>query len=317
MSGSASQNAICQRQQTPKPPKGIPKPRAQSSAPPHLGSTDDDENNTDNNNAARVSREHLAVIHEQARWLQQLRDEEIRPAVLVETFERLSQFPVDASASATRPSASDAGEFVAAVEGFLPSEYADLIEERNCLGKCGYALCPRPKRAYIGEFKIMASGIARVDDLNKWCSDDCAARALSIKVQLDNPTYLRKNGQTIAKIELREEKNGEKEPTSLASANDQELAQAEASSGRQAARAAAALSVERGDAGRPPRPGTMFNLTIREKITVSPAQPPDHEQLVAEDRDTHLRIEGHRIKFGTNKVDEESDDDDIPATIRL
>ncbi|KAK3358644.1 hypothetical protein B0T24DRAFT_491676, partial [Lasiosphaeria ovina] len=240
--------------------------------------------------------------HEQARRLQQLRDEEIRPAVPVETFERLSQFPLDASASAARPSASDAGEFVAAVEGFLPSEYADLIEERNCLGKCGYALCPRPKRAYVGEFKIMASGIARVDDLNKWCSDDCAARALFIKVQLDNPTYLRKNGQTVAKIELREEKNGEKKPTSLA--------QAEASSGRQVARAAAALAVERGDAGRPPRLGTMFNLTIREKSTVGPAQPPDHEQLVAEDRDTHLRIEGHRIKFGTNKVDDEESDDD-------
>ncbi|KAK3312423.1 hypothetical protein B0H66DRAFT_525484 [Apodospora peruviana] len=155
----------------------------------------------------------------QAEILQRLKDDgELREPVPIETFERLSTFPLVRSTglSAANPSPQDKAEFIAAVETFVPAEYDDLIEERNVVGNCGYALCPRPRRRFVGEWKIRPYGIARVAELNKWCSEKCARRALHIKVQLDNPTYLRRRGPdgntvTVTKIELREEEEEEEE----------------------------------------------------------------------------------------------------------
>jgi len=151
----------------------------------------------------------------QAEILQRLKESgDIREPVPLEVFERLSQLPTTRSSdfSAANPSTEDAREFISAVETFIPSEYDDLIEERNILGSCGYALCPRPRRNYVGEWKIRPTGIARTADLNKWCSEKCALRALHIRVQLDNPTYIRRrdlhgDGKvvTVTKVELREE----------------------------------------------------------------------------------------------------------------
>ncbi|KAM7198565.1 hypothetical protein V8F20_006095 [Naviculisporaceae sp. PSN 640] len=151
----------------------------------------------------------------QAEILQRLKESgDIREPVALEVFERLSQFPIHRSPllSASNPSQEDASEFISAVERFVPSEYDDLIEERNILGNCGYTLCPRPRRTYVGEWKIHTTGIARSADLNRWCSEKCAVRALYIKVQLDNPTYIRRRDPqaggkviTVTKIELREE----------------------------------------------------------------------------------------------------------------
>ena len=131
----------------------------------------------------------------QAEILQRLKENgDIREPVPLEIFERLSQFPMSRTPdfSAANPSPKDAQEFISAVETFVPSDYDDLVEERNILGSCGYTLCPRPRRNYVGEWKIRPTGIAKTADLNKWCSEKCALRALHIRVQLDNPTYIRR-----------------------------------------------------------------------------------------------------------------------------
>ncbi|KAK0643321.1 Rtr1/RPAP2 family-domain-containing protein [Cercophora newfieldiana] len=266
------------------------------------------------------------IAIQQAKLLLQQRGEEIKPPVSLDVFERLSQFPVarSDSFSAANPSPEDVHEFIEAIQEFMPREYQDLIEERNCLGNCGYALCPRPRRKYNGEFRILSSGIAKVADLNMWCSDDCARRALFIKVQLDNPSYIKKDGQLVVKIELDDEKKhpSRRQPPKIGDAevDESELAKSmerlEVDKKTQTTRDKTALAVERGDARRPAQ---QVEVTIREKSTTAPAQAPDLDQA-AQDVDAHLMLEGHKTTFGTDKDDDGSgsdDDDYLPSAIRL
>ncbi|KAK3294078.1 uncharacterized protein B0H64DRAFT_399507 [Chaetomium fimeti] len=149
-----------------------------------------------NENAARL------------RLLQKLRDTQLKPPVPLSTFETLCQLPHSSTHPASAPSPEDTRTFLTLLTDFQPSEYLDLIEERNCLGKCGYALCGRARRAVGGAFSIGPGGIARAGDVNKWCSDACARRALHLKVQLDNPSYVRDGrigGGMVVKLELRDE----------------------------------------------------------------------------------------------------------------
>lgn len=335
------------------------------------------------------------------RLLQQLRDTQLKPPVPLETFELLSQFPRshddDAGEQqqqqqqqqqkqkrpprpASDPHPRDVADFLAALQDFQPSEYLDLIEERNCLGKCGYTLCGRPRRALAGQYKITGvglaggrsgsgsgsggggggggggSGIARTADLNKWCSDECALRALHLKVQLDNPSYVRReeDGKIVIKLELREEsqvqttrkqtkthdktgpdkragsntdagQKGVKAPPAAVNGDErkqekgqeqglaQAMAQLEIDKQQQARRDASVLAAERGDAGILAMAGhTKVEVTIREKTTDEPAQPP------SADKDSHLMVEGYKTTFGIDKKgqDDDSDDDDF-FTIRL
>lgn len=198
----------------PAPSKGILKRPSARSHPSKTANLVSRLNAADEASPERTS-SLLEQAVKQAEILQRLKESgDIREPVALEVFERLSQFPLhrSPSLSASNPSQEDAAEFISAVEKFIPSEYDDLIEERNILGNCGYTLCPRPRRTYVGEWKIHTTGIARSADLNRWCSEKCAVRALHIKVQLDNPTYVRRRDAqaggkviTVTKIELREE----------------------------------------------------------------------------------------------------------------
>ena len=297
--------------------------------------------------------------------LQKLRDTELKPPVPLETFELLSQFPRPSSPppTASSPSPADASLFLSLLSTFQPSEYLDLIEERNCLNKCGYTLCPRVRRNLQGEFKLHTSraiggrgkgggGVARTEDLNKWCSDECALRALYLKVQLDNPSYERRDGKMVVKLELWEEKGtgrGAEEGTgkgkavlqdttttgsskTTAASNPgseqdradlaQAMAQLELDKTKRLAKrdaSAAALAAERGDAATGLFTGqSRVEVTIREKSTSDTAvQPPNPED------GGHLKVEGYETTFGTDKKpgkggesDEDDDDDDPFPTIR-
>lgn len=285
------------------PPKGIlkkPKSSAVAAPPP--------------SEPAPLPREQQIAIA-QAQLLLRQRGEEIKPPVPLEVFERLSQFPTvrEPCFSAANPSPDDAREFINTVADFMPREYMDLIEERNCLGNCGYTLCPRPRRQFVGEFKVLRTGVAKTADLNMWCSDECARRALFIRVQLENPSYLRKDGKMLVKIELREEgqiapkKQPEKKPDDvdkLAHAVEEIYIDKK----QQTARDATMLATERGDNQVL---GRQVDVTIREKTSTAPAKAPDL------DDEAHLMIEGHRPTFGTKNEDDDSDDDFLPAAIRM
>ncbi|KAK3398250.1 Rtr1/RPAP2 family-domain-containing protein [Sordaria brevicollis] len=287
------------------------------------------------------------LAHEQALLLQRLSQTELKPAVPLETIELLSSFPTLRSPAnkhphnglpltAANPPPTDASDFLRLVADFTPTEYLELIEERNCLGNCGYVLCPRPKRNYEGEYKIImrTGNIAKCEDLNKWCSDECAVRALYVKVQLDNPSYETdlETGRRVVKVELREEKQkpvvaakkdgeGGEEKSKVARSKDAEeklasdLARLDinrktdiADKAAQMQRDADALAVERGQGGgKLDRllAGQGVEVTIREKQTTGPAKAPDQTNASSStsgkkrQEDAHHMVEGHKTKFGT------------------
>ncbi|KAK3491834.1 Rtr1/RPAP2 family-domain-containing protein [Neurospora crassa] len=298
------------------------------------------------------------LAHEQALLLQRLSQTELKPAVPLETIELLSSFPTQRTTppalhpinhqplSAANPHPEDARQFLKLVADFTPREYLELIEERNCLGACGYVLCPRKRRQYEGEYKIImrTGNIAKTEDLNKWCSDACAVRALYVKVQLDNPSYMTdlETGKRVVKVELREEeeekkkkkkpssgveekaKDKDKATTSITEAEDKVAAdlarldlnrKAEISDkAAQMQRDADALAVERGQgSGKLDRllAGQGVEVTIREKPTTGPAKAPDHTKASSTSRkknpqDAHRMVEGHKPRFGTDIKSQEA-----------
>lgn len=88
--------------------------------------------------------------------------------------------------------------FKRALSLFQPSDFDDLVYERNVDARCGYALCSRPNRK-LGTAKKVWNGKAgsefRIVDrteLEKWCSDDCAKKAAFAKSQLSpDPAWVR------------------------------------------------------------------------------------------------------------------------------
>jgi hypothetical protein len=280
------------------------------------------------------------------RLYKKLRDTVFQPPVSIETFEFLSNFPRGPNPPpAHSPAEQDVRDFLSRLSDFQPSEYLDLIEERNCLGKCGYTLCPRPRRTHSGQFKIKArtGGIARTEDLNKWCSDACAERALYLKVQLENPTYDRReaDGRRVIKLELRAEKGkdgegkGQVAPVSndsisrRAEVDKEELAVAMAELEIRKVKQAkfSDLAHERHD------PGGFFadvgrvDVVLKEHLDVEPPPPPSQSQA-----DSNL-VEGYRTDYGINGQhfnsyygkqqkgadsddDDDDDDDDAFSLIR-
>jgi hypothetical protein len=325
------------------PPPRFTAPPSTSPPPSALSSKQQDQDQNEDNQPP-LTRAEILHKQEQAarlRLLQTLRDTELKPPIPLETFELLSHLPQTPSHPASSPSPADTTLFLQHLRDFQPSEYLDLIEERNCLNKCGYTLCPRPRRTHAGPFKLSAgsqSGIARTADLNKWCSDACALRALYLKVQLDNPSYVRSEGKMVVKLELREEKAkgggaGATSTPTISAANTaprgseedrNQLAQAMAQleidkRKQQTAKKGAALADERGDGG-------VFTgvsrveVTIKENATDGPVQPP-----TLASGDAQL-IEGYKPTLGKGKKtearkstgsDDDDDDDDDFFTVRF
>ncbi|KAK1836458.1 hypothetical protein QBC39DRAFT_422837 [Podospora conica] len=250
----------------------------------------------------RPAEQTRAIHHAQTLLAQTGRD--VQPPVPIETYERLCELPRHRSPpfSASHPAPQDASEFLSLIPDFLPREYLDLIEERNCTGLCGYALCARPRRRVAATYKILRTGIADADEVNKWCSEGCARRAYYVKVQLDDPSYVFSKGETKVKVALKEEREERPPPQ-----------REERVDGGKAAVNAAALAAERGDAIAT---GRTMQVTIREKASVAPAPAPAEG---ATGDDAHLMLEGHRTAFGTTQddMDIDSDDDYLPSTIRM
>lgn len=100
------------------------------------------------------------------------------------SIEDLSDYPSSSTASA-----SETATFLSAMVDFQPSDYVALIEERHVNGRCGYTLCanaprkPGPKAPWLK------------NQVENWCSDDCAKKALYVKAQLsETPAWERRAG---------------------------------------------------------------------------------------------------------------------------
>lgn len=238
----------------------------------------------------------------------------------------LMDYPTAPDADSTRPSPSDAQRFRQAVVPFQPSDYDALIEERNIADKCGYTLCPRPKGKAPStakkHFIETSKGVQVVDrkKLEMWCSEDCARRALFVKVQLnEEPAWLRQ-GDYGSEIELMVE-NAEEHQIALPLRLKKQVAPAPVDTEEEDAAAAwaarddalADLAIERGE-----KPGRLSKANkdliqdkIKERVARFPPVPPSLPELSS--AQSHMAIEGHVPKAARDAEQaKDSDDDNDP-----
>ncbi|KAL3456603.1 Rtr1/RPAP2 family-domain-containing protein [Aspergillus heterothallicus] len=139
---------------------------------------------------------HLAIALHHAHRIQAQKDAQ---DLILDHILELVTLPSFPSADPASPSAEDTRKFKSALAPFQPADYDNLIQERNIEGLCGYGLCPREHRKENsrGTFRITWGGrgsgpggrgremnIVPREQYEMWCSNECAERAMYIRVQL-------------------------------------------------------------------------------------------------------------------------------------
>lgn len=228
----------------------------------------------------------IALHH--ARLLQHRKDLE---AEILDSLILLSEYPLerDAKYTAADPSPSDTTGFKTHVRLFQPSDYDDLIVERNVNELCGYTLCgkPRKKTGPGGEWKLTASGdIVKRKELEKWCSQMCARRALYVKVQLNETAAWERAGIPDIHIDLLDEQE------EAADDATRKLAELQLEERRKGQRDQAALAMERGEQPNPLR--KPLEIRLKEKDTKQP-----EDMATSSGANDHLVVEGHKVRTET------------------
>jgi hypothetical protein len=269
--------------------------------------------------AKPVNQRHLQVALHHANILEERKRVE---AAVLDAIMTLMDYPTASDADPKRPSAADAQHLRDAVIPFQPSDYDSLIEERNIDGKCGYALCPRPTKkarsTATKQFVDTEYGVEIVDrkTLEVWCSDDCAKRALYVKVQLsEEPAWMRQGGYG-DEIELMVENAEEhqvalplrsKETAISAPTEDDEDDIAAAWAARDDAMGD--LALERGE--KPGQVSKMNNDLVKDHITehMPDSAPPQPPSLASQITQHTMAIEGHIPQIDKKDRDDEDEDD--------
>ncbi|CAG8890888.1 unnamed protein product [Penicillium egyptiacum] len=158
-----------------------------------------------------ATQKHLEVALQHAQQIQTQKDAE---DVILNRILELIELPSSPTADPAAPSQEDTVKLKYSLAPFRPSDYDNLILERNYEDLCGYALCPRkhrkqdtgPRGGFQFKYGPKGSGpggrgrsvdIVSQDRIEKWCSDVCAERALWIRVQLsEKPVWERRAGDT-------------------------------------------------------------------------------------------------------------------------
>lgn len=164
---------------------------------------------------------HLAIALHHARHIQARKDAE---ADILSRIEHLMTLPTCSNADPASPSEEDASTFKSGLLPFQPSDYDNLILERNIDGLCGYTLCPKthrredPKAKFRVVWGPKGSGpggrgkemkVVPKEQLEKWCSDECAERALYVRVQLSQePAWERAEKKNVNILLLEEGRQG-------------------------------------------------------------------------------------------------------------
>ncbi|KAI9800877.1 MAG: hypothetical protein M1825_003660 [Sarcosagium campestre] len=99
------------------------------------------------------------------------------------------------------PTPGDVQEVEKQLALFTRTDYDALVEERNIDGRCGYALCSRPRQLQntTARFRILGKTgkgeklhVVPTKAMERWCSDDCARRMAYLRVQLaEEPAWAR------------------------------------------------------------------------------------------------------------------------------
>ncbi|ODM17541.1 hypothetical protein SI65_07216 [Aspergillus cristatus] len=162
-----------------------------------------------NQSNSGVDPRHMAIALHHAHRIQAQKDTE---SLILDRILDLVAFPHSPTADPSSPSPEDARLFKNALFPFQPTDYDNLIQERNIEGLCGYGLCPREHRREEGggmfriRYGAKGSGpggrgremnIVPKEKLEMWCSDECAERAMYIRVQLaQEPVWERRGDDT-------------------------------------------------------------------------------------------------------------------------
>ncbi|MCJ1308228.1 hypothetical protein MMC25_001881 [Agyrium rufum] len=178
---------------TNKTPKSILKKRNHRQAPPK--------------NDPRDARNLELALHH-ANIIQHRKDIEQQ---IYHNIETLIDFPTRPSLTvddpAGHPSPEDVAQVKILLEPFSPSNLDALIEERKIDGKCGYVLCPKPRRVEntTARHRIVIQSVKKGRDsfrvvekaeLEKWCSDACGKRATYLRLQLSETLAWEREGTT-------------------------------------------------------------------------------------------------------------------------
>jgi hypothetical protein len=248
-----------------------------------------------------------ALYH--ANLIQYRKDIELK--ILLNT-ETLIDYPTSTPPPlASDPSPSDAHTLKELLRPFQPSDFDSLLQERTINDKCAYALCANPakKDGAGGAFRLLGTSgkardfkIVKREDWERWCSEDCARRAMYIRVQLsETPAWERDGGET-AEIELM----GERERMTEEQKRDERLAEDLKALDISAGSMNADLAMERGEIGQAAiNRGGLVNVDLVEKDVTAPAVAPSLENndddLEGQLRSMHLSLEGHIPKFGSQR----------------
>lgn len=274
-------------------------------------------------------RDPRAIAVQHARLLQDRKDIEAR---IFDNILALIDYPIYTSHPSSSPHPDDISGFVSLVRIFQPSDYDDLIVERNLNdNRCGYVLCPNKRRRYkgAGTFKLVNQGkkdfdIVETGELEKWCSTECTRRALWVKVQLNETAAWERVGLPEIGIDLypekdkqgdedktkedspaegskKNEKQAEAKPESDPEKLATDMAKLQFEQDRKAANDAVVLALERGDDAKDT--GRAVDITIREKTVTTAAEAPS-----LSDNSIGGAIEGYKAKFGTKPESDVEDD---------
>ena len=270
----------------------------------------------------KATARHLDIALQHAHQIQAQKDAE---GMILDRILDLLEIPSSPSADPTAPSAEDAQTFKSAITPFCPGDYDNLIVERNCEGLCGYGLCPREHRkgqGGEGSFRFKRGpkgsgpgGRGRSMDIvprevyEKWCSDECAERALFIRVQLaEQPVWERRAGDLEnMKIELLEEARARRKSPVAESSTSASRGEPSENLNAQGSEHSQDLALERGDSSRPLH-GARVDIQIKEKerateSTVTAPRPRPEDA-------TGGSIEGYVPQGRQDKSTDQDDDDE-------
>ncbi|CAG8949154.1 hypothetical protein HYFRA_00004777 [Hymenoscyphus fraxineus] len=235
--------------------------------------------------------------------------------VLLST-ETLLDYPTS-SQPADNPSVEDATTLKELLKPFQPSDYDALIIERNIENRCGFALCPKPNRKDTSGQKFRFIGqsgraenfkIVHTAELEKWCSEACARRALYIRVQLsESPAWEREAVESRVKIDLLDEPK----TAEMTVAEDLQRLNLNDNAFQHNQQGRADLAMERGDQGFAARNGLVDVKILERNVQRQPEAPSLNEgELSGQFSNMHLALEGHTPSFDTrNKIGHDGDDE--------
>jgi hypothetical protein len=250
-----------------------------------------------------------------ARLIQKRKDVELEVLISTET---LIDYPLATSPyDAGSPSPADAKTFKDLLRPFQPSDYDALIVERNINERCGYTLCANPPRKDNGGGKYRMVGkhgkgkdfrVVEKKELEKWCSEACAKRALYVRVQLSETAAWEREGvESTVNIDLLDE------PKSGAETVMEGLEQMHLTGDENTKKQDSAdLALERGDIGHAARNG-LVDVKILEKAVERKPEAPSlisDEDLSGRLDTMHLAVEGHTERFGARRHRRHEDDEE-------